>query len=213
MVGSICGVFIGLLGGPGAYGAPEAGVVSTSWQLDFEFHDPQRISLTLPGDDRATTFWYLLYQVTNDTRREVEFYPSFRLVTDTLQVVDGGDMISPRVYDAVAARHRGEYPFFVSPLKAMGPLLQGRENARTSAAVFRTFDAESSSFTVYVSGLSGEIERIGNPAFNTDQEESPQNPRFFLFRRTLGISYDLPGDARTRARAVPIRRSRQWVMR
>jgi hypothetical protein len=194
-------------------GAPKTDLITSSWQLDLEFHDPQRITLILPGDDRATTFWYLLYRVTNNTRREVQFYPSFRLVTDTLKLVEGGDRISPSVYDAIALRHRNEYPFFTPPRKVTGPLLQGQENTRTSAVVFRQFDREASAFTIYISGLSGEVRRIRNPGFLTNQAESEQNPRVFLFRRTLAIKYDLPGDPGTQAQAVPIRRSRQWVMR
>ena len=198
---------------PVSAGAPKAGLVSSSWQLDFTFHDPQRISLALPGDDRPTTFWYVLYQVTNDTRQEVQFYPSFRLVTDTLQVVEGGESISPRVYDAIRARHKKEYPFFKPPWKITGPLLRGQENTQTSVVVFSQFDREASAFTIYVGGLSGEIQRVRNPGFLTNSEESDANPRVFLFRRTLAIKYDLPGDPNTQARAVPIRRSRDWVMR
>ena len=216
-VNRVLGIILcGIVFGPGvatAVAAPKADLATSSWQLDFDFHDPQRITLTLPGDEEPTTFWYLLYRVTNDSRREVEFYPSFRLVTNTLRVVEGGDMISPSVYDAIAGRHQKEYPFFAPPSKVTGPLLQGRENARVSAAVFRVFDQKADSFTVYVRGLSGELERIPNPVFNVNQEESENNPRFFLFQRTLAITYDLPGDPRTRARAVPIRRNREWVMR
>ena len=178
---------------PVSAGAPKAGLVSSSWQLDFTFHDPQRISLALPGDDLPTT--------------------SFRLVTDTLQVVEGGESISPRVYDAIRARHKKEYPFFKPPWKITGPLLRGQENTQTSVVVFSQFDREASAFTIYVGGLSGEIQRVRNPGFLTNSEESDANPRVFLFRRTLAIKYDLPGDPNTQARAVPIRRSRDWVMR
>lgn len=205
-------VFFSLPSGS-ATAAPQAQLVSMAWQLDFEFHDPQRIEVTLPGGSRPTTYWYVLYQVRNKTNREVDFYPSFRLVTDTLQVVTAGDMIPPRVYDAIKRRHQREYPFFVPATEAAGPLLQGEENARASAAVFRTFDRNASSFTFYVAGLSGEIERIANPAFDTKKEESPENPLSFLFRRTLAIKYGIPGDPVTRSGAVPQRRSREWVMR
>ena len=71
-------------------GASEALLGTTAWQLDFKFHDPQRIVLRLPGDSQATVFWYMLYEVTNNTGRDRGFYPSFRLVTNTLQVVEGG---------------------------------------------------------------------------------------------------------------------------
>lgn len=196
-----------------AFSAPQAGLAPKAWQLDFEFYDPQRITLRLPGDDYDTTYWYVLYRVTNRTGQEVQFYPSMRLVTSTLDVVEAGDRISPRVYGAIAARHRDEFPFFAPPVKITGPLLQGEANARVSAAVFHLFDLEASSFKLYISGLSGEIERVINPVFDPKREESKENPRFFLLRRTLEITYDLPGDSQTRAFAKPIRRSRQWVMR
>jgi hypothetical protein len=197
-------------------GAPvvvRAGSAATAWRLDVKFHDPQRISFRLPGDGHETTFWYVLYEVTNNTRRDVMFYPSFRLVTDTLQVVEGGAEVSPSVYDRIAARHKREFPFLAPPTKVTGRLLQGEENARASVAVFRMFDREASRFTVYGSGFSGEIRRIANPSFSAGAQESEKNPRFFLLRRTLAISYDLPGDPTTRWRAKPIRRNREWVMR
>lgn len=194
--------------------APQAEIFSTKWQLDFAFHDVQRISLVLPGDSQPTTFWYLLFEAANLTGRDVEFYPSFELVTDTLQVVEGGANISPSVYDAIAARHKNEFPFFVPPARITGALLQGRENARASAAVFRTFDSSAARFTVYVSGLSGELVRVSNPA-PVDPGVVSTEPMAdsFILRRTLAIVYDLPGDSTTRANAQPIRRSREWVMR
>lgn len=193
-----------------ARGAPSHGA---SWRLEVTFHDPQRLSVRLPGDEHETTFWYMLYEVTNNTMRDIEFYPSFQLVTDTLRVVQAGDHINPSVYDVIAARHKREFPFLAPPAKVTGPLLQGRENARASVAVFRMFDKEASAFTIYGSGFSGEIERLANPAFNTDEKESEKNPRFFVLRRTLAVVYDLPGDPETRWRAQPMRRTRQWVMR
>ena len=193
--------------------APKAGIVSTAWQLDLRFHDPQRLMLKLPGDRHETPFWYLLYEVTNNTGRDVAFYPSFRLVSDTLNVVVGGDQISPSVYDAIAGRHRIEFPFLAPPPDVTGLILQGEENARASVAVFREFDREASAFRIYVSGLSGEMVRILNPAFDPSSEESQTNPRGFILRRTLAIAYDLPGDSTTAAKGVPVRRSRKWVMR
>ena len=208
----VCGIVPGLWGGQVA-AAPAARLGSSAWQLDFKFHDPQRIVLQFPGDSGRTAYWYVLYEVTNNTGRDRGFYPSFQLVTDTLQVVEGGADIRPSVYDAIAARYKEEFPFLAPPAAIIGLILQGEENARASVAVFRTFDAEADSFTVYVSGLSGEIKRIGNPGLKPTQDESGDTPRSFILRRTLAIAYELPGDSRTRARATPVRRSREWVMR
>jgi hypothetical protein len=184
-----------------------------SWQLDFSFHDPQRISIQHPGDERPTVYWYALFTVVNNTGRDVEFYPSFNLVTDTLEVVEGGADINPRVYDAIAARHEREYPFFAPPSKITGLLLRGADNARTSAAVFRMFDPSSNNFTVYIAGLSGQISRVPNPEFDDQREESESNQRFFILRKSLAITYGLPGDVSTRFRAVPVRQKREWVIR
>ncbi len=198
---------------PQALAAPKAELVASSWQLDLEFSDPQRISIVLPGDSHATTFWYLLYEVTNNTRRDVEFYPSFRLVTDTLTIVEGGAEVSPSVYTAISGRHGKEYPFFAPPHKVTGTLRQGEENARASAAVFREFDPQASKFTVFVAGLSGELAKIANPSAADAKARSGDVPRSYVLRRTLAISYDLPGDPKTRNLAKPIRRNREWVMR
>lgn len=193
--------------------APEPSVVPKSWALEFEFFDPQRISVVLPGETAPTTFWYVLYTVTNPGDREVLFYPQFDLVTDTLEVVRGGDNVSPSVFDAIRARHHKLHPFLVAPLKVSGKLLRGADNARTSVAIFRGIDPGASHFTLYVAGLSGEVARVRNPRFDPARPATEQNPQFFTLRKTLAIEYDLPGDVASRKEARPIRGRRSWVMR
>lgn len=193
------------------YAAPQAGLISPSWELDVEFMDPQRITISTPAGNQ--TYWYVLYRVINRTGKDVKFLPSFRIVTNTLKVVDAGDGVHPTAYDAIASRHRVDFPNFAPPAKVTGLILQGLANARESAAVFKTFDPEASSFKVYMGGFAGEKVRVNNTAFDPNKEESESNSRFFLVQRTLEISYDLPGDSQTRAYARPIRRDRQWVMR
>ena len=82
-MGLLCALVLGGLA-TSVISAPQAGVATTSWQLDFTFHDLQRITLRHPGDAAPTTYWYMLYEVSNNTRRDVEFYPSFEIVTNTL---------------------------------------------------------------------------------------------------------------------------------
>ncbi|MFQ5463577.1 MAG: hypothetical protein ACE5E5_13255 [Phycisphaerae bacterium] len=196
-----------------AEAAPKPKIAPATWQVDFAFDDPQRITLKAPGDLEPTTYWYLLFTVTNNTGRDVPFYPSFRLVTDALQVVEGGAGIAPHVYEAIFARHRLQAPYITEPFRITGTLLQGEENARMSVAVFRMFDANASKFTIYVSGLSGDVERVRNPDFDPTRAESDSNVRFFMLRRTLAIDYALPGDEEARFAATPMRRSRRWIMR
>jgi len=208
----LCALLVLVFCGP-AIAAPEVGAIARTWQLDFEFYDPQRITVPLAGEAAPATYWYLFYKVTNNTGRDVEFFPSFRLVTDTLDVVVGGEQIGTQVYDAIAARHDTETAFFAPPSKVTGPLLQGEENARVSAAVFRMFDLEASGFSIYVSGLSGDVERVTNPAASPAPRGGSAEPEAFILRRTLALHYDLPGDPVTRAEATAVRRNREWVMR
>lgn len=202
-----------LVASPLALAAPQPSVAARNWQLDFEFEDLHRFDIVLPGDRQPTTFWYVLYTVTNNSGKDVQFYPSFELVTSTFQVVTAGDNISPSVNEAIAAQHRRTHPFFRDPTQVSGLLLQGPDNARTSAAIFRDFDPAANSLTVYVGGLSGEIVSVPNPTYDPNQPESAENQRFFPLRKTLAIPYDLPGDERTRQNATPIRKKLDWVMR
>ena len=196
-----------------AVAASRAGLASTKWQLDLRFQDPQRITVRLPGDEADSVFWYVVYEVVNNTGRDLQFYPSFKFVTNTLRVIESGVEVSPTVAELIAERHRTDFPFFTRPNKVSGLLLQGEENARASVAVFRPFDPEASSFTLFASGLSGESDRIPNPAYNAARPETQDNAPYFVLRRTLAIVYDLPGDPDTRRIATPIRRNREWVMR
>ena len=91
--------------------APQATVAIAGGDLDFTFEDPQRLTVTLPGSTEPATYWYMLYQVTNNTGKDQQFFPSFSLVTDELEVVQGGSDIDPRVYDIIAARHDKAFPF------------------------------------------------------------------------------------------------------
>src|SRR5262245_53853491 len=78
------------------WAAPQAGLVSPSWELDIQFADPQRI--TVPTKTGSETYWYVLYRVTNRTGKDVRFFPAFRIVTNTLRVVDAGDGVHPSAY-------------------------------------------------------------------------------------------------------------------
>ncbi len=206
-VAVVCVAFASLTGA-----APKPDPGSRSWQLDITFHDPQRITIAVPGQGEVT-YWYMLYTATNNTGQDVQFFPSTTLVTDQLEAVVAGEEVHPRAYDYIAARHKKEYPFFAKPSDVTGLLLQGRANARTSAAVFKTFSDEADGFTVFTAGLSGEITRVANPSFDKSMLETSENPRAFVLRKSLAIIYDLPGDKETKSSAEPIRRTREWVMR
>ncbi len=210
-------ILMGLLvmGGSGVSlaGVPKPAQAPVSWELKFTFYDPERITLTLPGDQTPTTYWFIRYTVENNAGQDIEFFPAAELVTSSLQVIAAGDQISPTVYDAIRERYHTTAPFMLEPNKMSGPLLQGEDNAKTGFVAFRDFNPNDNDFTIYFSGLSGEIQRVTNPSFDKTKPESPENPRVFTLRKALEIKYSLPGDPQTRNLVNPVRKGQDWVMR
>lgn len=211
---------------PATAAAPEPAPIPRGWVLDFEFQDPQRITLQLPGEPAPRTFWYLLYTVTNNTPAEVDFYPAFEIVTDTLQRIRSERNVSPLVFEAIKARHRDLYPFLEKPTMIIGRLRIGDDNARQGVAIWPDFDPAATRFSIFVRGLSGETAEIPNPAYDPARPATrrvalpdgttvvePVNPPTYTLYRQLEIRYDLPGDVVTRDEAQPVRTGQRWVMR
>jgi hypothetical protein len=205
---------------------PKAGPAVKTWSLKIQYTDPQRITVDLPDREGSQTFWYMLYTVTNETGRDVAFYPRFSILTGTGRELASEDGVSPLVFDAIKKRHAETHPFLQKQSEVIGRLLQTADYAKDGVAIWPDFSAMSNKFTVYVKGLSGDFVEIPNPGYDPDLPEKveetladgttiPQivNPRQFTLHRTLAIHYDLPGDVRTRRLAEPVRTSQEWVMR
>ena len=216
-----------------AQAAPEPSPTPVKWELSLTPSSPMRIEVDL-GSGRQT-FWYLLYTVTNNTGREVDFHPNIVRVNEIESEVPA-DMASsmpeqasritvdpaivgprPKVFSAIRELHAKTHPFLVRPVDAITTLRQGKDNALTSVAIFKDLDVRVSKFTVFFSGLSGERLRKPNPAYKPDTKGSADRKdvtqRFFLLTKTLAMPYTLPGDVRTRRYATPILGRMKWVMR
>jgi len=188
-------------------------LTKAKWELKFRFQDPQRMSVIEPGRSEPVVYWYMLYAVENVGTREVDFYPEFELVTDTLKVIRGESKVSSEAFRAVKRRAGDE--LLTPPEKVIGRLLCGRDRAKRSVAIWRDFDPKAKKFKIYVSGLSSEKTRLKNPVFDPAKPESKKNKRYFLLRKTLEIPYKFPGSGSLRSLAVPERVTDKqgWVMR
>ena len=195
--------------------APEPALAPRAWELDFEFSDPQRITVRVPGEAEARIFWYVIYRVTNETRREIHFYPTFEIVTSKYRVYPSDLATHPKVYNTIKKRHAKTHPFLVEPVDALGRLLQGEDNTRASVAIWSAFDADEDvdKFMLYIGGLSGEVTKVRNPHFDPSSQVTKKNPRFFVLRKTLAVEYSLPGNRKTQRKVRPVRVERTWVMR
>ena len=182
-----------------------------TWLLNFELHgNPQKISVTLPGESKPRVYWYLLYTVTNETGEEINFYPQIELFTDTFKLYRADQDIRRVVFSAIQKRYATTIPLLERQQAITGKLLMGQDNARDSVAIFEDFDPKARSIDIFVSGLSNEIVRIKSP-LKADQDSA--QPAETLLRRTLRLNYKVPGDDLNPNDRVILYQDRSWVLR
>jgi hypothetical protein len=225
MTGYLCLLLVGVAtASVGA--APEPAATRVAWELKLETSAPTRIEVG------GTIYWYILYTVNNDTGQDVDFQPEIVRVSEidtelpadkvakqpnqASQILTDPSIVgvpSP-VFAAIQQLTARTHPFLVTPVKAIGRILQGKDNAVTSVAVFKDLDPRAGKFTIYFSGLSGEQRSLPNPKYDPKAgDKSETNPKVFVLRKTLAMPYTLPGDARTRRVATPALGRLTWVMR
>ena len=183
------------------WGYPRPSASVRGWQLDFKYGPMKQIRLVLPGKSSPETFWYMTYTVTNNTGRDVDFYPHSYIFTDTGQLIEDVQGVDALAYPVIAkllGRELMEEELFLR-----GKLLQGEENARESVIIWRDFDPKSVAFKVFISGLSGER------AWVTD----PMSGKKFALVKTLQLSYGLGGDRYMSAELTAELKDRDWIMR
>jgi hypothetical protein len=205
---------IGLAMSTMAFGFPKPSPVPMDWEVDFKFQDLKRVTVCLPGEGEKT-YWYMIYTVTNNTGRDVVFHPEFTLVTSTLQERKSMVNVAPEVVAKIKAEYKNTYPWLEEPSKVIGKLLQGKDNARDSVAIWPDFDPKATSVDVYAGGLSGEIVAVPNPMYKPGKSDSKKVSPVFVLRKTLKIHYTLPSDSANRMQVAPKRTGQdiEWIMR
>jgi hypothetical protein len=207
-------LFLAMFAGT-SMGVPKPSPVPVDWELDIKFQDLNRITVTIPGE-KPKMYWYMVYTVTNNTGQDVVFHPEFSLVTDTLEVLKAMVDVDPEVITAIKNEYKQTYPWLEHPSKVIGKLLQGKDNARDSVAVWPDFDPKARNISIFVGGLAGEIMAVPNPLFVKGKSDPLKEPKVFVLRKTLEINYSLPTDTKNRSRTLPFRITTtlfDWVMR
>ena len=184
----------------------------------LEMRDPTPIRVEVPGQAGKQTYWYVLYTVTNRTGADQTFVPEFTLYTDTGQVIQAGQNVSPSVYQAIVQRHNN--PLLEPSTAIAGRLLQGEDNARDGVAIFTDIDPDARVFDLFVGGLSGERAVDTLPVPITVQRVNPQTGEFeevqtrqIVLHKTRQVTYRLAGEAAARATSQAERIADGWVMR
>jgi len=161
-------------------------VKGEDWTFDFQFEHPHPIVVETPGGEREV-YWYLVYTVTNRGEEARRFVPAFTLYTDKANLRRAG--LFPHVYEAVKA-HR-KVRFLENAVKMHSKVMPGEGHARTGVAIFAPLDRETDRFTIFCEGLSGRYVERPNLQAGPD---APEDEQVVRLRKTLALTYKLPGD-------------------
>ena len=183
------------------WGYPQPHPSPRGWQLEFKYGPMKQIRLVLPGQSQPQTFWYMPYTVTNNTGRDVDFYPRSYIFTDTGQLIEAMQGVDALAYPAIAKLLGRE--LLEEELLIRGKLLQGQENARESVIIWQNFDPQAIAFKVFISGLSNETVWV----------KDPMTGKKLSLAKTLQLSYGLGGDRDISAELTAQRLDEEWIMR
>ena len=191
--------------------APKPAVVPVSniWTINTEFTHPQQIIMQNEATNQLKRYWYMIVTLTNNTDRDVEFYPKCELMTDTFQIIPAGKGVASIVFERIKARHGSRYPFLKQLSAADNKLLQGEDNACDLAIVWEDFDKKAQSIKLFITGLSNETAVVDHPV-DKDQEDQPIQ---VYLRKTLELSYNIQGDPALVSGVEFKFDGKRWVMR
>jgi hypothetical protein len=191
--------------------APQPAVVPGPdvWTLDVQFEQPEQITFRAGNYEQPERFWYIILTLTNNTARDVDFYPKCELMTDTFEIIPAGYRVPPAVFEQIKNRHHAKYPLLESLESAGNKILQGADNAKDVAVIWHDFDAKAKNITLFISGLSNETAVFDHPVARDDAGK----PVKVFLRKTLELSYKLGGDPAFRPDVKLLFAGNSWIMR
>jgi len=175
------------------------------WTYDLKIEDPQPIVVAAPGGEKEV-YWYVVYTVTNTSKAEHNYIPTFTMYSDTTKVERAG--IYPAVFNAILKHRRIQ--FLENSAAMFGKVLPGPDNARTCVAIFKPMDRATSHFTIFVENASGLFIERPNPAA---PENAKPEEKIVTLRKTLALKYKIPGDEFWKNLDTAIPTAKTWTWR
>ena len=181
---------------------PEPSPYPVSWELKFDHDKPKRVVVTIPNQG-PRAFWYMTYTVSNPTDEDRAFLPVFELVTRDGKIHRSDRGVPQRVFEVVKQQEKAKYPYLEPNHKIGGTLRVGEDQAKDGVAIWPEPMTEMGSFSIFVSGLSGETATLkmvdGRPVKvkpeNIAQElKGVKEEDVIILRKTLQLNYVVFGD-------------------
>jgi hypothetical protein len=192
----------------GKYPEPSVYPLPSAWYLTFKHGAVKRIVVDVPGKRVPTAYWYLLYTITNNSGKEVDFLPDFEMVSEDGKIHRSDQAVPLPVFEAIKKAEGND--LLISATQATGPLHQGEDQAKDSVAIWEEPAARMGTFSVYVGGLNSEFVQA------TDNDGKPINGadgKPITLRKTLKLDYTIWGDEVKPELDEVHAKPDEWVMR
>lgn len=183
---------------------PQPDPAPRRWQLDLDV-GPMRLATIDVEGKGPRAWWYLTFEVENNSGRDQFFVPAFELATDEGEVVRAGRGVPGGVFRQLLDQLND--PLLADQFSVQGLLLQGEENARRGLVVWPATDLDANELSVFFVGFSGENQR-----YRVRDPESGEL-REFTLRKTYRVDFCIPGEIRNRGSRPFQVCGERWIMR
>src|SRR5690349_15910395 len=102
---------------------PKPSLYPITWEIKFTPGKLKRIVVNVPGKDVPQAYWYLTYQVQNDTKTEQTFLPNFQMLLADGSTVRSDKNIPAGVFDAIKKQEGN--PLLQNALQVAGVIRVG----------------------------------------------------------------------------------------
>jgi hypothetical protein len=170
--------------------SPEAlAAVAPPKELDFT---PSELRLWRDPES-GKHFWYITYDVVNNTGKDQRFAPRIELFVDDGAVIAQGTDVPSSVTKGIL-RYLNN-PLVLDHFEVLGE--------KTGLVVFPAASLDPTELTVFVAGLSRE----------TKKEKDPKGERLVTLRKTMRLDYLVPGDPKPVGTTSYGIVAKEWIFR
>jgi len=163
-------------------------------------------------------YWYMTYDVVNNTGQDQRFAPRIEMLTDEGHVVRQGDGVPGSVSKQIMKYLGNE--LLEDQFEILGEVLQGKEHAKSGLVVFAVVDLDAidkkvaprvhddqnldhTELSIFVQGLSRETKKV----------EHPKSGEPVTQRKAWRIDYLVPGNPQTAGTVSYPVESQGWTFR
>ncbi len=183
---------------------PEPDPLPQRWELDLIVGPLRVITLDVEGEGRQP-FFYMTYRVTNNSGEDLQLAPIFEIGNENGNVVRAGTDVPRSVRQALLRLL--DNPLLEDQIQIIGPILQGRENAKDGLVIWRAPSLTTDELAVYAAGFSGETQQVEFTDPDTGQAQT------ITFRKTYMVRYTTPGTLVGQGSRPLEVVSERWIMR